>query len=226
MRVTVDGVSLYVRDEGAGQPVLLLHGFPDSSQLWRHQVGPLVRAGRRVLVPDLRGFGASDRPAEVSAYRLPVVLHDLISVLDRVGVGQVDVVGHDMGADLAWVLAATAPDRVRRLAVLSVGHPAAFFTDGMLQRQKSWYVLFFQFRGAAEEGLTRDGWRLFREWVGGAVDLERYIADLSRPGALTAALKLVPGGLAGRRFRRRVARVAAGALPDTGRVGRSGLRPD
>lgn len=188
MDVTVDGVSLSVQDEGVGEPVLLLHGFPDSSQLWRNQVGPLVRAGRRVIVPDLRGFGASDRPADVAAYRLPVVLRDVVAVLDRAGVGRVDVVGHDMGADLGWVLAATMPERVRRLAVLSVGHPAAFFAAGMLQREKSWYVLYFQFRGVAEEGLTRDGWRLFREWVAGAVDTERYVRDLSRPGALTAAL--------------------------------------
>jgi pimeloyl-ACP methyl ester carboxylesterase len=85
-------------------------------------------------------------------------------------------------------MAMTVPARVERLAVLSVGHPAAFFTEGVRQRERSWYMLFFQFPGVAEEALPRDDWALWRTVFGERGDHARYQADLSRPGALTAAL--------------------------------------
>ena len=98
MDVTVDGVNLHVIDEGEGPAVLLLHGFPDSSALWRHQIPRLVDAGFRVLAPDLRGFGASDRPSNVSAYRMEVLVGDVLGILDAHRVERADVVGHDWGS--------------------------------------------------------------------------------------------------------------------------------
>lgn len=187
-RVTVGDVTLSVVDAGEGPAVLLLHGFPDSSQLWRHQVPALVAAGHRVLAPDLRGFGESDRPEGVDAYALPVVIGDLLGLLDRAGEDRVAVVGHDWGAAVTWGLATFAPERVDRLVAISVGHPSGYFSiGGMEQRERSWYILLFQFEGVAEDALTADDWRLFREWTRGG-DTERQVADLSRPGALTAGL--------------------------------------
>ena len=188
MKVTANGLSFEVLDEGSGPAVLLLHGFPDSAALWRHQIPALVEAGHRVIAPDLRGFGESDRPADVTGYGMPTLLGDVLGVLDALEVDQVDVVGHDWGAALAWTVAMTLPARVRRLSVLSVGHPAAFFTDAVGQRERSWYMLFFQFPGVAEEALPRDDWALWRTVFGEYGDFDRYLADLSRPGALTAAL--------------------------------------
>jgi pimeloyl-ACP methyl ester carboxylesterase len=182
-------VSLHVVDEGAGPAVVLLHGFPDSSALWRHQIPMLVEAGYRVIAPDLRGFGASDRPADVDAYRLEASVADILAILDQRGIEQADVVGHDWGAALGWALAGFVPDRVRSLVAVSVGHPAGYFTDTLRQREMSWYMLFFLPPGVAEEALPRDGWTLLRTWLAGqGGDLDRYVADLSRPGALTAAL--------------------------------------
>lgn len=185
-RLEVGGVGLNVLDEGEGAPVLLLHGFPDSLDLWRHQVPALTGAGFRVIAPDLRGFGHSDAPEEIEAYALPVVLEDVVGILDHLEVPSVRVVGHDWGAALAWGLAALQPDRVERLVALSVGHPATF-PGSMEQRALSWYMLFFQFP-EAEEALQRDDWRLFREAFGSGGDIDRYIDDLSRPGRLTAGL--------------------------------------
>jgi pimeloyl-ACP methyl ester carboxylesterase len=182
-----DGVTLAVETTGDGPPVLLLHGFPDSGAVWRHQVGPLVESGRQVILPDLRGFGESDKPQEVEAYGGTRIVADLLAVLDAHDVEQADVVAHDWGAGIAWVLAALQPDRVRSLAALSVGHPSASRPPTLEAREKAWYQLFFQFE-QAEELLLRDGAALLREWIGPAADAERYIADLSRPGALTAAL--------------------------------------
>jgi pimeloyl-ACP methyl ester carboxylesterase len=187
-RIAGDGITLAVQDEGEGPPVLLLHGFPDSSAVWRKQVPALVEAGFRAVAPDLRGFGESDRPDAVEDYTIRRSFVDMIMLLDELEIHRARVVGHDFGAGLAWVLAALAPERVERLAVLSVGHPNAFREPSLEQREKSWYMLFFQFRGVAEELLTRNDWKLFREWVRDAHDGDRYLADLSRPGALVAAL--------------------------------------
>ena len=187
-RIAGDGVTLAVLDEGEGQPVVLLHGFPDSSYLWRRQVPVLVDAGMRVIAPDLRGFGESDKPAAVEDYALTRSVADVVAVLDALEVERAHVVGHDWGAGVAWVLAAVVPERVERLVALSVGHPNTLRERTIEQREKAWYQLLFQFEGVAEELLMRDDWKLFREFSRGDGDLERHLADLSRPGALTAGL--------------------------------------
>ena len=187
MNVTVNGLSFHVVDEGSGPPVLLLHGFPDSSALWRHQIPALVDAGHRVIAPDLRGFGATDRPEGVAEYAMPTLVGDVLGILDSLGVERADVVGHDWGAGIGWVLASVAPQRVQRYVALAVGHSADYFAD-IRQREMSWYMLLFLFEGIAEEALRRDDWALLRSWLRDPVDIERYVADLSRPGALTAAL--------------------------------------
>jgi pimeloyl-ACP methyl ester carboxylesterase len=162
MRMSGDGLELEVLDEGDGDAVLLLHGFPDSHALWRHQVPILTRAGFRVVAPDLRGFGDSDKPADIDAYRVGKSVSDLTRVLDALGLERAHVVGHDWGAGVAWAMALMAPQRVDKLVALSVGHPGVRPT--LEQRQKSWYMLLFQFP-EAEEILRRDDYALAREWL-------------------------------------------------------------
>jgi pimeloyl-ACP methyl ester carboxylesterase len=187
-RLRGDGVTLAVLDEGEGMPVLLLHGFPDSSHVWRHQVPALVGAGFRAIVPDLRGYGESDRPEEVEAYAVRYGVADVVAILDGLEIERAHVVGHDWGAAVAWALAAYAPARVARLVVLSVGHPNMYREPSLEQRQKGWYSLLFQFDGVAEELVRRHDWKLLRQLLDGTGDVDRYLADLARPGALTAAL--------------------------------------
>jgi pimeloyl-ACP methyl ester carboxylesterase len=186
--VDVDGLSFPVFDHGSGAAVLLLHGFPDSRFLWRNQIGPLVDVGFRVVAPDLRGFGDAPRPTAVEDYRFPLVLRDVVGILDALAIQQARVVGHDWGSALAWFLAGYHPDRVERLVALSVGAPGASGGSTIEQREKFWYVLYFQFEGVAEAGLTHDNWRLFKAFMRGEGDVDRYLPDLARPGALTAAL--------------------------------------
>ena len=189
-KITVRGVDIdmAVRVEGEGDAVMLLHGFPDSSHLWRHQIDFLTGKGYRVIAPDLRGFGDSDRPEGVEAYSLINVLADLSMMLDHLEVQETHVVGHDFGAAAAWGFAAFAPDRTKSLSVLSVGHPACLREVGYEQLQRSWYMFMFQFEGVAEEWLTRNDFEFPRMMFGDAPDIEKYIEDMSRPGALTAAL--------------------------------------
>ncbi|CAN5425339.1 hypothetical protein BH18ACT3_BH18ACT3_14290 [soil metagenome] len=100
MRIDVNGIGLNVQDEGAGPPVLLLHGWPDSHRLWRHQVADLTAAGFRTIAPDLRGFGDSDRPEGVDDYSLLTIAGDVTGVLDHLGIERrIEGAGHWMQLD-------------------------------------------------------------------------------------------------------------------------------
>ena len=190
-RVVANGpVELTVTDHGSGDPVLMLHGFPDSARLWRHQIPPLVESGYRVIAPDMRGFGRSDRPLEVETYGMAKLAADSLGILDASEVETAHVVGHDWGAALAWYLAISAPQRLRSLTAVSVGHPSAFRAAGLRQLEKSWYMLLFQFEGVAERWLAQDDWTRFKNWSGHNPETDTWIADLSREGALTAALNV------------------------------------
>jgi len=185
-QVSVRGLSFPVVDSGTGPAVLLLHGFPDDRHLWRYQVGPLTKAGFRVIAPDLRGFGDAPRPQDPREYGLSIVSEDVIGILDALGIRRVQLVAHDWGAALGWRLAAEHPDRVSRYVALSVGAPGG--PTSIEQREKSWYMAFFRQTGTAETQLMANNWQLFREWSRNTKDTDRYIANLSRPGALTAGL--------------------------------------
>jgi pimeloyl-ACP methyl ester carboxylesterase len=181
------GVTLSVGDAGSGTPVVLLHGWPDTSAVWRHQVPALVAAGYRVITPDLRGFGASSKPLDVSAYAAPCMVGDVIGVLDALGIDRAHLVGHDWGGAIAFLTAALVPDRVATVTGLSVGHPAAVRAAGLVQREKSWYMLLFQFPDVAERWLSADGFRNLREWCGHP-DIDEVAERLADPAALTASL--------------------------------------
>src|SRR5215475_6931089 len=185
-RVDVDGVGIEYEVTGEGPPVVLLHGFPDSGRLWRHQVPALAGAGFQVIVPDLRGYGRSDKPEAVEDYSLMHIAGDVLAILADLNVPRAHVVGHDWGAALAWALATFRPDTVDHLAVLSVGHPTTFRRTAR-QREKSWYMLLFQFPGIAERWLSGDDWANFRNWSGHP-DTEQVIADLEANGSLTPGL--------------------------------------
>lgn len=191
-RIKVGELNFNVATAGEGPPVLLLHGWPDMWQMWRHQMEALVASGHRVIAPDLRGFGESDRPSDVEQYGLLDIVGDVTGIMDQLGVERTSLVGHDWGAAVAWLMASFVPERVERLVAVSVGHPGTFPDAGLTQRELSWYMLWFQFPGVAEAGMPEDDWAFFRRWAHHGVArgqdpyVERQIANLSRPGALTA----------------------------------------
>lgn len=186
-RITAGGFELAVTDMGGGPAVLMLHGFPSSAMDWRHQIPPLVSAGYRVIAPDLLGLGRSAKPQETGHYAAGKELMRTLDLLDALGLARVHVVCHDRGAAIGWGLAALHPERVARMVVMNVGHPNCFRAPSIAQREKSWYMLMFQFPNA-EELLRRDDWRLFRELTQYHPDTDSWIADLAPEGALSAAL--------------------------------------
>ena len=108
--IQLSDLSLRVVEEGDGEPVLLLHGFPDSADLWRNQIPALAQAGFRVVAPDLRGFGESDKPQDVEAYSAGRILADIAGIMDATGLEEAHVVGHDWGAGFAWAVAGMLPE--------------------------------------------------------------------------------------------------------------------
>ncbi len=187
MKVDSNGVTLDVDVVGEGRPVVLLHGFPDTKRLWSRQLPALRDAGFQVIVPDQRGCGASDKPAEVDAYAIPFLAIDVTAILDALSIERAHVVGHDWGAAVAWAVGSFAPERVDHLVAMSVGHPSGFFSHGMAQREKSWYMLLFQHHPLADNWLSGDNWAGLREW-GRHPDHDAVVADLERDRSLTTAL--------------------------------------
>jgi pimeloyl-ACP methyl ester carboxylesterase len=186
MRVSGDGgvgIEVFLEGPDDGPPVLFMHGWPDSHTLWRHQVKALSDAGYRTIAPDLRGFGASDKPEDVAAYKLAHSVADMIAVLDACEVTKANVVCHDWGAVAGWGLAAFVPDRVEKLVALSVGHPRAFSDAGFEQRMRSLYMLLFNIPVVAEQWFGMFG----EQMIASHGDKAAVIAELGRPGALTAS---------------------------------------
>ena len=159
----VNGItlSLYAAGPADGPPVWLLHGFPECWHSWRHQVGPLVAAGYRVLMPEMRGYGQSSAPQEPAAYELITLCADIQAAMDLLGHRQVCVVGHDWGAPVAWHLALLEPQRVRAVVAMSVpyaGRPRQPALDFMRRQyaERFHYILYFQEPGVAERELDAD----------------------------------------------------------------------
>jgi pimeloyl-ACP methyl ester carboxylesterase len=185
-----------VRDAGPpdGEPVVLLHGFPQDSGAFDGMSPALHQSGLRTLVPDQRGYSPGARPAHRADYRVRAAVDDVLALLDAAGLESAHVLGHDWGGAVAWSLAAWHPWRVRTLTVLSVPHPAAM-AQAMLhssQALRSSYMGFFQLPAVPERVLLAGGGaglrRLLRQ--GGLPEdlAERYVTRMQEPGALTAAL--------------------------------------
>lgn len=165
--VPVGDITLSVRSGGSGPTVVLVHGFPDLAFSWRYQVPPLLDAGYHVVAPDLRGFGGSSRPSEVTAYDATSVRHDLVGLLDAMEIDAAVFIGHDWGASSIWSLAFTHPDRVRALVGLSVPYtPAAPVEPTRIMRERlgeEYYMVRWQQPRVPERELSHDVAKTFRD---------------------------------------------------------------
>ena len=188
MQLSVNGLRMHVMSAGEGPAVLLLHGFPDTHIVWRKQVAPLVDAGYRVIAPDLRGYGQTDAPSAVSAYRLEHICTDVLGLLDALGIARARLVGHDWGAVIGWMLCMQAPQRVEQYVALSVGHPAAFARAGLAQYLRSSYMLWFMTPFLAEKSLMAGDFYLMERFTTDRTQVRYWRKSLSEPGRMTAAL--------------------------------------
>ena len=199
--VALPEVTLHLAEAGPadGPPTILLHGFPEFWFGWRRQIGPLAEAGLRVLAPDQRGYGLSDKPEGLPAYHLDRLAGDVIALADALGAPRIRLVGHDWGGLVAFWCASLHPGRIEKLAVLNAPHPA--IVGPYLRRHPShWlrssYVAFFQLPALPErllaagdgEPLARALTRTSRPGTFTPAELARYREAWARPGALRAML--------------------------------------
>lgn len=184
-----------VIDQGKGIPILLLHGFPDSKELWKYQIPALVKAGFRVIAPDLRGYGNAPGPLEKEEYALPNLMTDVIGILDALELEKVNLVGHDWGAALSWNLIRYYKERFSTLIALSVGIPGNSGWSSIDQRQKSWYFYLFLQEGLAEKSLADYDWKLAKEILESHPERNLVLERFKEGNNLTKALNWYRGNL-------------------------------
>ncbi|MFP6662941.1 MAG: alpha/beta hydrolase [Deltaproteobacteria bacterium] len=176
-----------------GEPVILLHGFPETSAEWKHQLSALGLAGYRAIAPDQRGYSAGARPAEESAYFMPNLGSDVTAIADALGFERFHLVGHDWGAAVAWFVGVASPERLLSLNPISVPHLDAFSKTRndpeSCQYSASGYIDFFIQPNSHEVMLADDARFLRGIWdVSAAANVDEYLEVFQEPGALKAAL--------------------------------------
>lgn len=177
-----------------GAPVLLLHGFPETRHMWRHQLAALGAAGFRAVAPDQRGYARGARPEDVGDYATDRLMADAVGIMAALGHARWHQVGHDWGGQLSWLIAAAHPEKLLSLNVLSRPHPAAFvraMKEDTQQASRSGHHRAFREDDAVarmraanlkplREALARQGVP--------AADVEVYCAQLMEPGAIEGAM--------------------------------------
>jgi pimeloyl-ACP methyl ester carboxylesterase len=177
----------------AGEPVILLHGFPEFHYSWRLQWPALADAGFRVIAPDQRGYNRTDKSPP---YDIDTLTQDVADLQDALGITCSHIVGHDWGGVVAYAFAARFPGRVNRLAILNVPHPDAYLDAvprSLKQVAKSWYVYAFQLPNLPVQGFERNNYAMIEQTFSTvkhmtADDIERYKESYRQPGAVPAMI--------------------------------------
>lgn len=194
-RIAVGDYMFDVRTAGPedGEVVILLHGFPQTSYEWRHQIRALAAAGFRAVAPDQRGYSPGARPPDVADYALPLLVQDVIGLADAIGAARFHVVGHDWGAVVAWAVAVAARDRVITANPVSVPHPDAFARvlndpTSCQVEASSYFDLFVQ--PDSEDAFLANGQAGLRGIYAGIDEaaVDEYVRVLGSKPALGAAL--------------------------------------
>lgn len=189
--------------ENNGEPVILLHGFPETSHMWEGVLISLASKGYKCLAPDQRGYSPGARPKDIKSYRINEIASDVVAIADAVGFQKFHLVGHDWGSGCGWTVVELYPERVNSWSALSVPHMAAFSTAKKTdtdQKKRSWYMEFFQipvipetFFGFAVTGNHPSLWKLssdeevadyltvFREFDGRRATINWYRANKKLP---------------------------------------------
>jgi len=192
-RIQANGTTLHVRVGGSGPAVLLIHGYGESGDMWEPLAAKLV-VDHTVIVPDLRGMGLSTHPP--GGYDKKTQGRDMASLLDALNVGQVEVVGHDIGNMVAYAFAAQEPDRVRKLVLMDAPLPGVGPWAEILKSPLLWH---FRFGGPDMERLVQGRERIYldRFWNEFSADPERfneasrshYAKLYAQPGAMRSGFE-------------------------------------
>lgn len=191
-----NGICLHTALAGPedGEPVFLLHGFPDAWFGWEAQIEALATAGFRVIAPDQRGYNLSDKPKGIASYQVSTLVDDILGLTDTLGYERFHLAGHDFGAIVSWSLAMRAPERLNRLVIANVPHPTVmrdYLRGHPSQMLKSWYAFFFQLPGLPEWVVSANNWQFLISAMPDDLSEEernRYREAWGQDGAVTAMI--------------------------------------
>lgn len=194
--LSTNGIRLHTALAGPedGEPVFLLHGFPEAWFGWEAQIGPLAEAGFRVIVPDQRGYNLSNKPKGVSNYVMDILALDILGLADELEYQRFHLAGHDFGAIVSWNLAKNFNSRLKSLVIANVPYPAVmldYLRSHPSQMLKSWYALFFQLPQLPELIIRANSWKFLISAM--PTDLteaerDRYREAWSQPNAMTGMI--------------------------------------
>lgn len=197
--IAARGMRFRVREAGTtGEPVILLHGFPETSHMWVDLLPKLVAAGYQCLAPDQRGYSPGARPEGIANYTYKELASDVVHLATAKGWRNFHLIGHDWGAGAGWAAVDLFPERIASWTALSVPHIASFgaaIRDDPDQQQRSTYITFFQEPGVAEAALSANDFAgLKNVWsASNPEEVAEYLSVFTQPGALTGALNWYRG---------------------------------
>ena len=206
-RVKVNGIFLHCAEQGRGPVIVCLHGFPEFWYCWRHLMNAFS-PDFRVVAPDLRGYNLSDKPDGTAAYRIPVLVEDVRSLIQSIDAGPVTLVAHDWGGVIAWALALRYPECIERLVILNAPHPTLFareLKNNPVQQKASAYIPLLQ-SSRSEAILSENNFQWLQQAVFDgcrnpsgftAQDRQAYLQAWAQPGALTGMVNYYRAGTTG-----------------------------
>jgi epoxide hydrolase 4 len=189
-----------------GALVVLLHGFPECAKSWHLVQRGLADRGYRVVAPDMRGYGGSDKPRDVKAYGVAHLAGDVAGLVRALGAKRAHVVGHDWGGVVAWWTAMLRPDVVDHLGIVNAPHPIGYATAmrTSAQLRRGWYVFVFQLPWLPEWALAANDYRavtgVFSRDGVARDEIDPCVASLRQPGARSAALAYYRAAVRGTLF--------------------------
>jgi pimeloyl-ACP methyl ester carboxylesterase len=195
--IEANGLKMHIAEQGSGPLVILCHGFPESWYSWRHQLQALAEAGFHAVAPDMRGYGDTQRPAQIEQYSLFHLVGDMVGLLDALGQASAVIAGHDWGAPVAWHAALMRPDRFRAVIGLSVPYRprGSVMPTSVMPRtdEASFYQLYFQEPGVAEKELEADVRSSLRRILySGSGDVPRRNPGATPTGGAPTGVGMVP----------------------------------
>ncbi len=205
----VNGIRLHYVEQGKGELVILLHGWPEFWYCWRKQI-PELSKHFHVVAPDLRGYNESDKPKGVDAYSIEKVTKDITELIKFLGYTKATIISHDWGGAVGWQLGMEHPEVVNKLIIMNSPHPSIMrkhLAENPKQKKRSWYMGFFQIPFLPEFLLGLDLKKFLTSTLRGLArnknaftdeDIMQYVEAMKKPGALTSSINWYRAAFRGR----------------------------
>ena len=165
--VKVNGIRMHYVTMGNGSLIVLLHEFPEFWYSWRYQI-PTLSKQFKVVAPDMRGYGETEKPVKKEAYKIEKIVNDIVELIHVLGYEKATIAGHDWGGIISWSIAMMAPDVVEKLIILNAPHPGVYskhMSKNLKQILRSWYIFFFLIKGIPELILSSSNYKILKSSI-------------------------------------------------------------